>query len=77
LTKKVKLRCSWSVVKSLEEVDGAAVMKTNWDRRARDDEPDNDERICELWRPGKFALNRCSVYMRASVHRIGLLSSCT
>jgi hypothetical protein len=77
LTKKVKLRCSWSVVKSLEEVDGAAVMETNWDRRARDDEPDNDERIGELWRPGKFALNRCSVYMRASVHRIGLLSSCT
>jgi hypothetical protein len=33
-------------------------METNWDRRARDDEPDNDEGVDELWRPGKFALNR-------------------
>jgi hypothetical protein len=37
LTKKVKLRCSWSVAKSVAEVDGAAVMETNWDRRAGDD----------------------------------------
>jgi hypothetical protein len=29
LTKKVKLRCSWSVAKSVAEVDGAAVMETN------------------------------------------------
>jgi hypothetical protein len=77
LTKKVKLRRSWSVVKSSVEMNGAAIMETNWDRRARDDEPDNYEGIGEHWRPGKSALSRCSVCMRASVHRSGLLFSCT
>jgi hypothetical protein len=46
--KKVKLRCSWSVVKSWPEDEGAEVMETNWDRGATEEERDDDRGLVEF-----------------------------
>jgi hypothetical protein len=43
LQKKVKLLCSWSVVKWLVMLEWPAVMETNWARDGNQAERDDDE----------------------------------